>query len=244
MESYIFITGAAGGIGKALLREYASQGFSIIAQDYQKSLDFDCFIGELRKEFNADIIDIYFDITNETIAKNEISKLFAQKIKVKSLINCAGIAHGGLFQMTPISVIKHVFDINLFGQMIVTQNVLKMMRGVQDCSIVNFCSITGYDLNPGNSGYGVSKSAMIAWTKMLSKELASQGIRVNGVAPGLTDTNMAKLMEYKAGKEMIGSSLMNRLGKPEEIASVVSFLTSDKASFINGQIIRIDGGQR
>lgn len=244
MESYIFITGAADGIGRSLVEKYASRSFSIIAQDYKKTPEFDSFLEEIRKRNNVDILELYFDITDESAVKKEIADLFFKKIKVKSLINCAGIAHGGIFQMTPISTIKHIFDINLFGQMIVTQNVLKLMRGVEDGSIVNFCSITGYDLNPGNSGYGVSKAAMIAWTKMLSKELASQKIRVNGVAPGLTDTNMAKLMETKAGQEMISSSLMNRLGRPEEIANVVFFLTSSEASFVNGQIVRIDGGER
>ena len=244
MEGYVFITGAAGGIGKSLLEKYASAGYNIVAQDYKESEGYKELIDYLKKKFGVDIIELYFDITDEAEAKKNIVSLHSNKIKVQHLINCAGIAHGGFFQLTPISTIKHIFDINLFGQMIVTQNVLKLMRGIDNCSIVNFCSITGYDLNAGNSGYGVSKAAMIAWTKMLSKELANQSIRVNGVAPGLTDTNMAKLMEDKAGKEMIHASLMNRLGRPEESASTVFFLTSRDASFINGEIIRIDGGAR
>lgn len=241
---YIFITGAAGGIGRTLLEKYASKSFDLIAQDYKETPEFLEYVENIRRKHNVRIITVFFDITNEEQAKENISKLFADKIKVQHLINCAGIAHGGLFQMTPIKTIKHIFDINLFGQMIITQNVLKLMRGVPNSSIINFCSITGYDLNSGNSGYGVSKAAMIAWTKVLSKELAGQRIRVNGIAPGLTDTNMAKQMEAKAGEEMIHDSLMNRLGKPEEIASVVYFLTSEEASFVNGEIIRVDGGKR
>lgn len=241
---YVFITGAAGGIGKKLLEKYASNSYNIIAQDYKESPDFLDYTNRLRKEYGVEIFCVFFDITNEEEAKKQISLLFSKRIKVQHLINCAGVAHGGLFQMTTIDTIRRIFDINLFGQMIITQNVLKLMRGVPNSSIVNFCSITGYDLNPGNSGYGVSKAAMIAWTKVLSKELASQKIRVNGVAPGLTDTNMAKLMETKAGEEMVHDSLMNRLGKPEEIASVVYFLTSSDSSFLNGEIVRVDGGKR
>jgi 3-oxoacyl-[acyl-carrier protein] reductase len=83
---------------------------------------------------------------------------------------------------------------------------------------------------------------VIAWTKTLAAEVAQYGIRVNAIAPGLTDTNMASLMEEQAGKEMIESSAMKRLAKPEEIAKVALFLASDNASFVNGQVIRADGG--
>ena len=107
---------------------------------------------------------------------------------------------------------------------------------------VDFNGLFQIDLKSGNSAYGTSKAAIIAWTKVLSKELATYNIRVNAIAPGLSNTNMATLMKSKAGEEMIKHSLMKRLGTPEEIANVAVFLASEKSSFVNGQIIRVDGG--
>ena len=111
-------------------------------------------------------------------------------------------------------------------------------------SIVNMASISGLDLHAGNAAYGASKAALIAFTKTLSAELAPMGIRVNAIAPGLTDTDMAKLMEPKARAAMIMGSSMDRLGTPEEIAQLALFLCSDRASFITGQVIRCDGGSK
>lgn len=109
-------------------------------------------------------------------------------------------------------------------------------------SIINIGSVAGLDSFPGYTAYGSSKAALMLFTKTISKELASNNIRVNAIAPGLTDTGMAAQMEAKALNDMVIKSSFNRLGKPEEVAQLALFLASDKSSFINGQIIRVDGG--
>ena len=144
--------------------------------------------------------------------------------------------------MTAISKIREVFDINLFSHMELTQLFLRYMIKNGGGSIINVASITGEDLNIGNCAYGVSKAAMIAFTKTLAAETASLGVRVNAVSPGLTETDMAAQMEENASKRMISESAMKRLAKPEEVAKMILFLATDNASFINGQIIRVDGG--
>ena len=103
-------------------------------------------------------------------------------------------------------------------------------------------SIAGLENFAGYTAYGSSKAAVMAFTRTIARELAPYGIRVNAIAPGLTDTRMADQMEKKAEKEIIARSNMNRLGKTEEIVNMILFLSSDNASFITGQVYRVDGG--
>jgi 3-oxoacyl-[acyl-carrier protein] reductase len=108
--------------------------------------------------------------------------------------------------------------------------------------IINISSISGLDAKPGNVAYGASKAAMIAFTRTLSAELSSHGIKVNCIAPGLIETKMATLMEDKALKLMIEESGVGRLAKPMEISNIALFLSSGQSDFINGQTLRVDGG--
>ena len=146
--------------------------------------------------------------------------------------------------MTPISNIRHVLNVNLFGMLEVTQLVCKYMMRYKSGSIINMSSVAGIDLSPGNCAYGLSKAAVIAFSKTLSSELSSYGIRVNVVAPSLTDTDMAHTDQAKKERESLtaGKEYFMRMAEPDEIADLVCFLASDKSSFINGQVIRIDGG--
>ena len=144
--------------------------------------------------------------------------------------------------LTPLKKVRELFEVNLFSQMRLTQLFVKPMLLRQAGAIVNVASISGLDMKPGNSAYGVSKAALIAWTKVLATELGSSGIRVNAVAPGLTDTDGGNLMEAKARAAMLEASALKRMGTVDEIAQVVCFLAADEASFVNGQIIRVDGG--
>lgn len=241
-EKNIFITGTNRGIGKAILTECAKNGANVLAHARQKSEEFLKFINQLSLQYNVSITPIFFDMNDINQMRKTVKECMKSNKKIDVLINNAGIAHGGLFQMTPVENIKEIFNINLFAQMELTQLIIKLMTRNQSGNIINMASISGLDLKSGNSAYGTSKAAIIAWTKVLSKELATYNIRVNAIAPGLSNTNMATLMKSKAGEEMIKHSLMKRLGTPEEIANVAVFLASEKSSFVNGQIIRVDGG--
>lgn len=238
----IFITGTNRGIGKAILTECAKNGANVLAHARCENDDFLKFIKQLSLQYAVSITPIFFDMTDINQMRKTVKECMKSNKKIDVLINNAGIAHGSLFQMTSVENIKEIFNINLFAQMELTQLIIKLMTRNQSGNIINMASISGLDLKSGNSAYGTSKAAIIAWTKVLSKELATYNIRVNAIAPGLSNTNMATLMESKAGEEMIKHSLMKRLGTPEEISNVAVFLASEKSSFVNGQIIRVDGG--
>ena len=148
--------------------------------------------------------------------------------------------------MTKIKSIKEVFDVNFFGMLEVTQLVSKTMVRNKSGSIINIASVAGLDLLQGNCAYGTSKAAVIAFSKTLSFELGKYGIRVNCVAPGLTDTDMAMASESEKERILLSNNKepFKRIAKVQEIVDVISFLASDKSSFINGETIRVDGGNR
>lgn len=240
----VLITGTNRGLGKVLVKKMASEGYKIYAHARKMSAEFEEYLKQMSEEYNVQIMPVYFDVTDSSDMKSAIKSIYQSKASIDVLINNAGIAHGGLFRMTSISDIRKVYDINLFSAMELIQLVSRGMEKKKCGNIVNIASISGLDLSAGNCAYGTSKAALISFTKTLAAEFTPLGIRVNAVAPGLLNTDMAKQMEADAYKEMVGRSLMNRLGTPEEIAEVVAFLVSDKASFISGQVIRADGGER
>lgn len=238
----VLITGCNRGIGQATAQYFAEKGMNIVAHTRAYSDAFENEMNILSKRCGVDITPVYFDLADSTAMKSTIKELLRLKLVINVLINSAGIAHGGLFQMTALSTIRDIFAINLFAHMELTQLLLRPMIRQKSGVIINIASISGIDLKKGNCAYGVSKAALIAWTKTLAAEIGEHGIRVNAVAPGLTDTRMARLMEKEAGEAMVQDSVMHRLGRPDEIAAVIFFLASDAASFLNGQVVRVDGG--
>lgn len=236
------VTGCNRGIGRVIVEEFAKNGANVWACARMPNAEFEAYLADLSTKHKVWLKPVYFDLCDAAALKSAVQSIFKEKLPVDILVNCAGVAHGGIFQMTPIATIKDVFETNFFAPMALTQQVLKIMLRQKSGNIINFSSIAGQDLKVGNCAYGVSKAAIAAWSKAISAELAPYGIRVNAVAPGLTKTDMADLMNEKALVDGIESSAMKRIATPTEIADVVVFLASEKSSFVNGQNIRIDGG--
>jgi 3-oxoacyl-[acyl-carrier protein] reductase len=159
------------------------------------------------------------------------------------LVNNAGVIHGDIIQMTRDEDIEKVFSVNLFSMVRLTKILIPFLRRSEEPSIINISSINSFDLEIGNSLYGVSKAAVNALTKILYKELAPLNIRVNAVAPGLVDTDMAKSIEPKAYQKALDRTLLHKPISPDDIAKVVLFLASEDSKIINGEIIRCDGGR-
>ena len=161
---------------------------------------------------------------------------------VDVLVNNAGISHIAPFMMSKMDDLHRVFQVNYFSHMVLTQGLLGSLKKAKGAAIVNMTSIAGLDGGVGVTAYGSSKAAIALTTKVLAQELAFFKIRVNGVAPGMVETDMAISMGEKAAENTSNASALKRLAQPEEIAQMVVFLASEQASYITGQIVRVDGG--
>lgn len=238
----VMITGCNRGIGKEAVRLFAERGYNLICCIRKENEEFSAFITELKENNKIDADILYFEMTDEESIKEALKPILKDRRQIDVLINNAGIATGGFLQMTSMKQLKEVFQINYFSHVLITQLITKLMMRQKSGCIVNMGSVAGLDNFAGYTAYGASKAAMMSFTRTIARELAPYNIRVNAIAPGLTDTGMAGQMEEKAWKEMVARTDMNRLGKPNEIAQMMLFLASDEASFITGQVYRVDGG--
>jgi len=243
LNKTVLITGATRGIGRAVAEAFAQAGAGLIVHSRSQTAAFADDMLALAAHYKVEVEHVFFDMTDTPAMKAAITAILPPGRKIDVLVNNAGIAHGGLFQMTPVSVVRSVFEINFFAQLELIQLMMRRMSRQKSGAIVNIGSIAGLDLAAGNAAYGVSKAAFMAFTQTLAAEAGPMGVRVNAVAPGLVDTKMATQMEKKAETEMIQNSAMKRLARAEEISQVVLFLASDAASFVNGQVITVNGGR-
>lgn len=242
LNKVVCITGADGGIGREITKKFASEGATLILTSIAESQTYSDFVAELESDFKVEVHPFFFDLSDEEAIKEGLKAIKALKLKINVLINNAGMPHLAIVPFTKLADLKKVFQVNYFAQFQITQGLLGSMVKDGSGAILNAASIAGIDGDPGNAVYGATKASMILFTKVLSKELAPQGIRVNAVAPGLTSTPFADAMGDKAKASMEQISSMGRLATPKEIANTYFFLASDEASFINGQVIRVDGG--
>lgn len=238
----VCITGADGGIGKEITKKFAAEGATLILTSIAENDGFTSFVDELKREFQVVVYPFFFDLSDEEAIKVAIKDIKALKLKINVLINNAGMPHLAILPFTKMADVKKVFQVNYFAQMQITQGLLGCIVKDGESVILNAASIAGIDGEPGNCVYGATKASMILFTKVLAKELATSKIRVNAVAPGLTSTPFADAMGDKAKASMEEISVMRRLAAPKEIANTYYFLASNDASFINGQVVRVDGG--
>jgi 3-oxoacyl-[acyl-carrier protein] reductase len=236
------ITGSSRGIGKKTVEIFSEYGANVWACCRKKDVDFEEFSKMLSIKNDAFINILYFDITKEDEIKDAIKEINNSKNNIDILVNNAGITLNSLFQMTTLDQWKNIFEVNLFSVVRLTQYVLKFMIRQNSGSIISIASTAGIDGNLGKSAYGSTKSSIICITKSLAKEVSGKGIRVNAIAPGLIMTDMLSSMSNEIIKNTLEDVSLKRVGNPQEISEVIAFLASEKSSYINGQIIRVDGG--
>ena len=232
-DKVCIITGAAQGIGKQIARQFADDGAIVYACDRQN------FTSE-----NSRIRPIVMDVTDANSVKTTFMQIYKAEGRIDCLVNNAGIVYNRKIGMIIREETERMFLVNVIAVLEMIQLVSRLMARNGGGNIVNIASVTAVLGSPGQVAYSATKGAIIAMTKSAAKELASQGIRVNAVAPGIVKTErFAEL--YEANGEKIDARIqriaLGRLGTPEDIANACSFLASDRASYISGQILGVDG---
>lgn len=239
----IVITGANRGIGRAAVSAFAGHGYDIWACARRPSEAFEADMAEESARTGAAVTPVYFDLLREEEIRTGAQAILREKRDVDALLNCAGVPYGGLFTMTPLEKLREVYQVNVFAQVQLMQLIARrMMRQNRGC-IVNLCSVGGIEAEPGYLAYGSSKAAMIWITRCASRELGRYGIRVNGIAPGLIDTDMGGFKTEAEREKVLGRTSLGRLGRPEEVAAAALYLASDEAAFMTGHIMVLDGGR-
>lgn len=237
----VLITGASQGIGKIIALKLSSMGAQIALNDIApQEQNLKGVVEEIKN--NGGIADYFLaDVSKYDQVESMVKKIEEKFGRLDILVNNAGICQDRTLAKMTIEEWQRVIDINLTGVFNVTKASLPLIV-LNKGNIVSVSSIVGERGNFGQANYSATKAGIIGFTKSLSKEVGKLGVRVNAIAPGFIETKMAEAIpeEMKVAVKRLTS--LGRFGKPEEVASVVSFLISDDASFITGAIINIDGG--
>jgi len=237
------ITGSRRGIGRATVEVFAQNGANVWACARKADQSFEADIAALAEKFGVWIKPVYFDMIDDVAMKSAVRAINNEKLPIDILVNNAGIVEqNSSFLMTPAERVRKVMEVNFTSQMIFTQYIARMMAKKERGSIVFLSSIAGLDGNPAQLEYAAAKAAIVGAVKKLAIELGENNIRVNAVAPGIIDTDMGNVMQHDLMQSILNRSIMKRMGSPMEVANVISFIASDMASYVTGQVIRVDGG--
>lgn len=236
------ITGSTRGIGLATAQVFARAGAHVVVSGRSSDK-----LQEVRAGIEADVAGarvstLELDITDIDSVKTAFQSLFRETKKLDILVANAGVLDDALIGMVTPEQIDKVFSTNTYGVIYCAQYASRLMARGGGGSIINLSSIIGTNGNVGQTVYAGSKSAVIGITLSLAKELAPQNVRVNAIAPGFIDTDMARSIGEDKFAERLASIKMGRIGTPEEVANVALFLGSDLSTYVTGQVIGVDGG--
>ena len=235
------VTGAGRGIGHAIAVRLAQEGARVAsvsrtAANAQKTAD----------EINAaraDAAKAYaVDVADQDAVQKAAAQILADFGRVDILVNNAGVTRDGLSMRMSLDDWDTVVNTNLKGAFMFTQALMRPMIKQRSGRIINISSIAGLTGNAGQANYSASKAGLIGLTKTLARELASRGITVNAVAPGLIETDMTTVLSEEIRQAILQKVPLGKLGEPDDIAGAVAYLASPEAKYITGQVLTVDGG--
>jgi 3-oxoacyl-[acyl-carrier protein] reductase len=234
------ITGAGSGIGRETALLFGKEGAKVVVADVNKKGG-----EETAAEIQKNGGDGYFaklDVSNRAEIKRVVNDALEKYGKIDVLINNAGIVQDAFLSKMTEEQWDKVIDVNLKGVFNCTQAVVEVMMNQGKGVIINTSSIAGLNGNVGQVNYAATKAGLIGMTKTLAKELGKKGIRVNAVAPGFITTPMTSNVPEKILEMMKEKTPLKRLGEAKDVAYAYLYLASDEANFVNGAVLRVDGG--
>ena len=241
MNKVALITGSSRGIGKQIAIKFAKNGYNIVVNYINKNEEVEKTIEEL-KQFGIEVLEAQGDISNYEQSEKIVNSTIEKFGQIDVLVNNAGITKDMLIMRMKKEDFTKVIDVNLVGTFNITKNVIPHMMKKRNGRIINISSVVGISGNAGQCNYSASKAGIIGFTKSLAKELASRNILVNAVAPGFIETNMTDVLQENVKEEIKKQIPLKRIGKAEDVANAVYFLTSEESSYITGQVLQVDGG--
>lgn len=236
-ERVALVTGAGRGIGHAIALRLAREGARVacVSRTETNAQKTAREIGEAAKAYAVDVAD-------HAAVQKTAAQILADFERVDILVNNAGVTRDTLAMRMSEEDWDTVLNTNLKGAFNFTQALLRSMVRQRSGRIINISSVVGIIGNAGQANYVASKAGLIGFTKSIAREVASRGITVNAIAPGLIETDMTAVLSDEIRKTILSKIPLDSLGQPEDIASAVAFLASDEARYITGQVLCVDGG--
>lgn len=219
---------------------FAKEGYRLVLLSRKNSAACQETLEEVKQY--TDVLFLEADVSKEEEVKSAFEAILENYGQIDVLINNAGIVRDGLILRMEAEDFEDVLRINLMGSFFCAKEALRSMSRKRKGVILNISSVVGLYGNPGQSNYAASKAGLIGLTKSLAKEFGSRNIRVNAIAPGFIESDMTETLPEAVKEEALKKLTLKRFGKAEEVAELALFLASDKASYMTGQVLLIDGG--